>query len=100
MAGGKGASAKKEGAAQQIEGIGADSVGPQVGGPAPKEISRADRVMDHLVKRYLLNIEVPVIEEISLIIKDKRKEKMTETPKPRRNAFRCHRSRRPVGRRE
>ena len=35
----------------------------------------ADRVMDHLVKRYLLNIEVPVIEEISLIIKDKRKEK-------------------------
>ena len=65
----------KEGAAQQIEGIGADSVGPQVGGPAPKEISRADRVMDHLVKRYLLNIEVPVIEEISLIIKDKRKEK-------------------------
>jgi hypothetical protein len=31
--------------------------------------------MDHLVKRYLLNIEITVVEKISLIIKDKRKEK-------------------------
>ena len=55
-------------AAEQIKGIGPDEVGAEVGRPAPENVARTHAVVSHLVKRDLLDVEVPVIDEIPLVI--------------------------------
>ena len=58
----------EKGAAEQIKGIGPDEVGAEVGRPAPENVARTHAVVSHLVKRDLLDVEVPVIDEIPLVI--------------------------------
>ena len=57
----------EEGASQQIKGIRADEVGPQVGVPVPEDVPRPHRVVGHPVKRDLLHIEISVIDEQALV---------------------------------
>ena len=68
---GEGDGQPEEGASQEIEGVGAHKVGPQVRGPAPPHVAGAHCVVAHLVKGHLLDVEVPVIEEIPVVHNDK-----------------------------
>ena len=62
-------------AAEQVERVAADEVRAEVGRPAPAEIAAAHGVVAHLVERHLLDVEVPVKEEIAVVKKDERDEK-------------------------
>ena len=57
---GKGQRQPEKRAPQQVERIGANKIGAQVGCPAPTDITAADCIVAHLVKRHLLNIKIAV----------------------------------------
>ena len=65
--GGEGDGQPKKWAAEQVEPIGADKVGPEVGCPAPAGVPCADRVVRELVKRDLLHVVIPVKEKQPLV---------------------------------
>ncbi len=70
----------EKGAAQQIEGIGADKIRPQICQPVPPELPAAHRIVRHLVKGDLLGVKIPIIGEIAPIINNKRQEQQHRHP--------------------
>ena len=68
--GGKGKGEPEERGKEEIEAVGTDEIGPQVGLPAPPDVPLPHRLVGQLVKGNLLDIKVPVKEEIALIVDD------------------------------
>lgn len=60
----------EERAAEQVEGIGADEVGAQIGVPVPAEATAAHGVVGKIVERNLLRIEIAVVNEIAAVCDD------------------------------
>ena len=54
-------------AAEQIKRIRSHKIGAEVGRPVPGKIACPHAVVSHLIKRDLLDVEVPVIDEIPLV---------------------------------
>ena len=74
-------------AAEQVERVGTDEIGPEVGFPVPAPVSAAHGIMAHLVERNLLNIEISVKEKISLVKKDERNKKQESGTEPVEKGF-------------
>ena len=64
----------EKGAADEIEGIGADEIDPQVGLEAPEQVAVMHSLVGHFIKRDLLGVEVAVEDKIPLIKNDKGEE--------------------------
>ena len=60
----------EERAAEQVEGIGADEVGAQIGVPVPAEATAAHGVVGKIIERNLLRIEIAVVDEIAAVCDD------------------------------
>ncbi len=77
----------EKGTSQQIERVGADEVGPQIGQMVPAPAPRADGVMGQAVKRHLLYIEIPVKQEPPAIHQDERQEYKKGKPQAQGKGF-------------
>ena len=68
-------------AAEQIKAVASDEVRAEIRRPAPAEIAAAHRVVAHLVKRHLLDVEVSVKEKIAVVEQDERNKKQKRNGK-------------------
>ena len=60
----KGKRQPEERTEQQIKRVGADEIRAEVGRRAPENVALADGVVRHLIERDLLDVKIPVIDEI------------------------------------
>ena len=70
--GGEGQGQPEKRASEQVEAVGADKVGAQVGIPVPEEIPGPHRLVGELIERDLLDVKIPVKEKVPLVPDDER----------------------------
>ena len=77
----------EERASQQVEGIGAHKVGPQVRQMAPAPVSGTDGVMGDAVERHLLYVEIAVKQEPAPVYQKKREKDQERQPHAQKECF-------------